>query len=257
MEKINTFYTTEGLVNITFLGHASVHLDWEGMHVYVDPYSPTGNYSRMKKADIILLTHAHTDHYDCNAIMDIATPNTKFIVSKSVGTCLYNDLLQKRIDVNNNDLNVDASTNLENMIKNVTCTRHCEIDVLNNGDKIKCRGVEIEAIAAYNIVNKRENGMPYHIKGEGNGYILSIGDFRIYFAGDTEFIPEMKAAKGVDIAFLPKNLPFTLSDEEFIKAANFIKPKNLFPIHYFEIDGRKLRTGLDTGICLYVRGEQV
>jgi Predicted Zn-dependent hydrolases of the beta-lactamase fold len=255
--KINTFYTTEGLVNVIHIGHGSVHLDWEGMHIYVDPYSPTGNYSKMKKADIILITHAHGDHYDCDAIMNIATPNTKFIVSKSINTCITQDLLQKRLDFDDNEYNVDSSTNLENMKKTVSCIKHCEIDVLQNGDKIRCRGIEIEAIPAYNINQKRSNGKPYHIKGEGNGYILSIGDFKIYFAGDTEFIPEMKIAKGADIAFLPKNLPYTLSDEDFIKAANFIKPKNLFPIHYFEIDGKKLRKNLDTGICLYVNGEQL
>ena len=83
-----------------------------------------------------------------------------------------------------------------------------------------------------------------------------MGGFRIYIAGDTEFIPEMELAKGADIAFLPKNLPYTLSDEEFIKAANFIKPKNLYPIHYFEIEPNLLLAGLATGICLYVNGSQ-
>ena len=75
----NTFYTPLGLVNVEHLAHGSLHLDWEGMHIYVDPYSDLYDYSKMKKADLILLTHAHTDHYDCKAIKDIATPNTEFI----------------------------------------------------------------------------------------------------------------------------------------------------------------------------------
>ena len=83
-----------------------------------------------------------------------------------------------------------------------------------------------------------------------------MGGFVIYIAGDTEFIPEMAVAKGADIAFLPKNLPYTLSDEKFIEAANFIKPKNLYPVHYFELDPQVLIDGLATGICLYIDGKQ-
>ena len=143
------------------------------------------------------------------------------------------------------------------MFKTISCIKHSKIDVLKNGDKLTCRGINVEAVPAYNVKRFRSNGKPYHIKGEGNGYILTIGGFRIYFAGDTEFIPEMKAAKGVDIAFLPKNEPYTMLDDEFIMAANFIKPKNLFPIHYFEIDPKILQKGLEPGICLYIEGNQV
>lgn len=251
----NTFYTPLGLVNIEHLAHGSVHIDWEGMHIYVDPYSDLYNYSKVKKADLIILTHAHTDHYDCRAIKDIATPNTEFIISKGVQTCLKNDLAKMNIDVDNNELNVDPSTNLENLLNSAPLLKNCTITTLCNGDSVKIKGIKIKAVPAYNIYNKRENGHPFHIKGEGNGYILDMGGFTIYFAGDTEFIPEMECAKGADIAFLPKNLPYTLSDEEFIKAANFIKPKNLFPIHYFEIDPQKLQEGLSTGICLHVNGQ--
>ena len=208
----------------------------------------------MKKADLIILTHAHTDHYDGKAIKDIATPNTEFIVSKAVDTCIKHDLTKMGIDVDNNELNVDPSTNLENVFKDAHSLKNCTIHTLRNGDSIRIKGIDILATPAYNIENKRDNGHPFHIKGEGNGYILNMGGFKIYIAGDTEFIQEMSIAKGVDIAFLPKNLPYTLSDEEFIKAANFIKPKNLYPIHYFEMDAKKLLDGLATGICLYVNG---
>lgn len=253
-KRYNTFYTPVGLLNVAHLGHGSVHIDWEGMHIYVDPYNDAYDYTGMKKADLIILTHAHTDHYDCKAIQKIATPNTKFIVSKGVATCLDNDLTRMKIDVNNNPLNVDPSTTLENMKKNIAHLQHCSIAVMNNGDKVKARGIDIEALPAYNIEQKRDNGNPFHIKGEGNGYILSFGGFTVYFAGDTELIPEMSAAKGVDIAFLPKNLPYTLSDEKFIEAANMLKPRNLFPIHYFEIDWKKLSSGLKPGISMYIDG---
>ena len=176
------------------------------------------------------------------------------MVSKGVGTCLENDLTRMKIDIDNNELNVDPSTTLENMKKSIACLQHCSVAVMHNGEKIRARGVDIEATPAYNVEQKRDNGHPFHIKGEGNGYILDFGGFRVYFAGDTELIPEMSVAKGVDIAFLPKNLPYTLSDEKFIEAANMLKPRNLFPIHYFEIDWKKLAAGLNPGIGLYVDG---
>lgn len=248
----DTFYTPAGLLRVEHLAHGSVHLDWEGMHIYVDPFSQLYDFSNMKKADLILLTHAHTDHYDCRAIADIAAPGTEFIVSKAVGTALEHDLTRMELNLDANPLNVDPDTTLENMTRTVGCIRECPVTVLQNGEKTSCKGLNIEAVPAYNLKQKRENGNPYHIKGEGNGYLLERDGFRVYIAGDTEFIPEMELAGGCDIAFLPKNLPFTLSDEDFVEAANFIRPKNLYPIHYFEIDPEQLRKRLDTGICLHV-----
>ena len=252
--KVNTFYTPVGLLNVKHLGHASLHIDWEGMHIYVDPYSEVCDFTKMKKADLILLTHAHTDHYDCKAIADISTPNTEFIVSKSVGTCIKNDLPKLKLDLDDNELNVDPSTTLEDMLSAISCIKNSTVHVLYNGDEIRTKGIDISAVPAYNIIRKRENGNPYHIKGEGNGYILNFGGFKIYIAGDTELIPEMEYIKFPDMAFLPKNLPYTMSDEEFLEASNRIRPKNLFPYHYFEIDAKHLMRGLMPGICLYVNG---
>lgn len=281
----NSFYTPMGLVNFEHLAHGSVHMEWEGMHIYVDPCSDFFDYTGCKKADLILLTHAHTDHYDTKAIEEIAMPNTTFIVSRGVRTVLENDLLAMKagtakgpdgkllpkLDVDNNPLNVDPSTNMVSML-NIPKLRHCKVVTLENGDAISSIGLTITAIPAYNINYKRSNGHPFHIKGEGNGYLISMQGFDIYFAGDTEPIPEMnELAPGavrahswsqflqgeIDVAFLPKNLPYTMSDDDFIKAANLIRPKNLFPIHYFEMDAKALNRRLNTGICLYVNGKQV
>ena len=283
--KYTSFYTPMGLVNIEHLAHGSLHLEWEGMHLYVDPCSDFFDYTGCKKADFILLTHAHTDHYDTKAIEEIAMPNTTFVVSPAVKTCLEYDLIAMKrggykdpdgkewpkLDLDNNPLNVDPSTNLVNMLA-IPKLRHCKVIALDNGESFSSIGITITAVPAYNIVRKRENGHPFHIKGQGNGYILAMQGFEFYFAGDTELIPEMeelsptalrksdwakKIQDEIDVAFLPKNLPYTMSDEEFVKAANLIKPKNLFPIHYFEMDAAALRKNLDTGICLYVDGKQV
>ncbi len=273
-----SFYTPMGLVNVEHLAHGSLHFEWEGMHIYVDPYSDVYDYSNCKKADLIILTHAHTDHYDTKAIEQIAMPNTTFLVSKGVATCIENDLLSmsqgiakddqgnniEKLDLDNNKLNVDPSTNLVNMFI-IPKLRHCNVITLLNGESAICAGIKITSVPAYNINRKRDNGKPFHIKGEGNGYILDMQGFEFYIAGDTEFIPEMKELSpdsarfkgGLDVAFLPKNLPYTMSDEEFIDLANLLRPKYLFPIHYFDIDTQKIRKGVDTGITLYVDGEVI
>jgi L-ascorbate metabolism protein UlaG (beta-lactamase superfamily) len=100
------------------------------------------------------------------------------------------------------------------------------------GDKTIVNNITIEAIPAYNIVNMRAPGQPFHPKGVGNGYILTIGDKRFYIAGDTENTPEMKALKNIDVAFLPMNVPYTMTPEMVADAAKSFNPKILYPYHY-------------------------
>lgn len=90
----------------------------------------------------------------------------------------------------------------------------------------------------------RSPGVPFHIKGEGNGYLLEVANLRIYIAGDTELIPEMEKLGPVDIAFLPKNLPYTMSDQMFVETARLIRPTYLYPYHYFEVDRETLQKAL-------------
>jgi len=112
--------------------------------------------------------------------------------------------------------------------------------VMKNGDTKTVGGLKIEAVPAYNIVHKRETGQPFHPKGVGNGYIITFGDKRVYVAGDTENIPEMKNIKNIDVAFLPMNLPYTMTPEMAADAARMIKPRVLYPYHYGETDTSKL-----------------
>jgi L-ascorbate metabolism protein UlaG (beta-lactamase superfamily) len=111
---------------------------------------------------------------------------------------------------------------------------------MKNGDVKTVEGLKIEAFPAYNIVHKRPDGQPYHPKGIGNGYVITFGDKRVYVAGDTENIPEMKELKNIDIAFLPMNLPFTMTPEMAADAAKALKPKILYPYHFGETDTSKL-----------------
>ena len=111
---------------------------------------------------------------------------------------------------------------------------------MKNGEVQTIQGIKIEAVPAYNIVHKRDNGQPFHPQGVGNGYILTFGDKRVYVAGDTENIPEMKTIQGVDVAFLPMDLPYTMTPEMVADAAKVFKPKILYPYHYGDTNTSKL-----------------
>jgi len=111
---------------------------------------------------------------------------------------------------------------------------------MKNGDSREVNGIRIDAVPAYNIVHKRSDGQPYHPEGQGNGYILTMGSKRIYVAGDTENTPEMKALKNIDVAFLPMNLPYTMSPEMVADAAKTFRPKILYPYHYGQTDPKEL-----------------
>ena len=112
--------------------------------------------------------------------------------------------------------------------------------VMKNGQKREALGFEVEAAPAYNLVHKRPDGQPFHPKGVGNGYVITFGQTRVYIAGDTENTPEMKALKKIDIAFLPMNLPYTMTLEMVADAVKAFKPKILYPYHYGETDPNTL-----------------
>ena len=211
---MKTFPTPLGDLRVEVLGHASVRFDIGDKRIYVDPYSEVCSYKGMPPADLILITHNHYDHNDPKAIAKIETPRTAFVVSLNVG----------RVD--------DRYTVLAN---DAICT---------------WEGIDICAVEAYNVNRRNPAGELFHPRGVGNGYVLDFAGFKVYLAGDTEPIPEMQELPAIDLAFLPKNLPYTMTDEEFIKAANQIKPKYLYCYHYFEIDVPKLKKELDPAIEL-------
>ena len=195
-------------LKITFLGHASLALAYRGKVLYVDPVgNPAGtpvDYTKMPKADIILITHEHFDHLDPKAVATLRKEQTAVVLTR---TCADK---------------VSGGT------------------VLKNGDAATIQGVKIEAVPAYNLVHKRPDGQPFHPKDSGNGYVLNFDKTRLYVAGDTENIPEMKQLKDISIAFLPMNLPYTMTPEMVAEAARVIRPKILYPYHYGQTDPNKL-----------------
>ena len=122
-----------------------------------------------------------------------------------------------------------------------------------NGDMQTIAGFQIEAVPAYNIVNERSPGMPFHPKGSGNGYVVTFGETRVYVAGDSENTPEMKALENIDVAFLPMNLPYTMTPEMVADAARAFRPKILYPYHFGETDTDQLVRLLDDEEGIEVR----
>lgn len=200
----DTIVTSAGSLEITFVGHASLFLNWNNKVIHIDPYGALAKYEELPKADLILITHQHQDHLDKKAIEQIKKDTTKIILPE----ISFNQLKSG--------------------------------EIIKNGEEKSFENLKIEAIPAYNIVHKRENGIPFHPKGEGNGYILTFGDKKILIAGDTENIPEIKELKNIDCAFLPMNIPYTMTPEMVADAANAFKPKVLYPYHFGKTDVNKL-----------------
>jgi len=172
--------------------------------IHVDPYSDVADYSTLPKADLVLLTHEHRDHLDLKALNAVRTEKTAVVLTETCAKQVQGGL------------------------------------VMANGDVKTVEGLKIEAVPAYNLVHKRDTGQPFHPKGVGNGYIITFGDKRVYVAGDTENTPEVKALKNIDIAFLPMNLPYTMTPEMVADAAKAFKPKILYPYHFSETDTSKV-----------------
>jgi L-ascorbate metabolism protein UlaG (beta-lactamase superfamily) len=193
--KVDSIKTSAGELKITIIGHASLMLVFDGKTIYVDPLMREADYSKMPKADVILVTHEHGDHLDPEAISTVRTKGTVVVLTERCSEKVKGDIIMK------------------------------------NGDVDTIKGLPVEAVPAYNIVSKRVGGEPFHPKGNGNGYIITFGDKRIYIAGDTENTPEMKALKNIYLAFLPMNLPYTMSAKMVADATAAFKPTILYPYH--------------------------
>ncbi|NVN93051.1 MAG: MBL fold metallo-hydrolase [Desulfuromonadales bacterium] len=213
----DVFQTAAGNLEITFIGHGSLMMKFGGKVIHVDPYSKLADYSKMPKADLVFITHEHQDHLDMVALQQVTTAKTVVVLTEKCAEKVTGGIIMK------------------------------------NGDVRKVEGITAEAVPAYNIVHKRDNGQPYHPKGIGNGYVLIFADKRLYIAGDTENIPEMSLLKRIDIAFLPMNLPYTMTPEMVADAAKSFRPKVLYPYHFGETDTAQIVTLLKDNRDIEVR----
>ena len=221
--QMDTFKTKGGKeIVITAIKHASMRIQYEGLEIQVDPvakYAPETDYSKFPKADVILVTHEHFDHFDRDAIAALRKDCTQVFANPAV---------QKMLGFGT---------------------------ALTNGEqRVIAKGIKLDAVPAYNTTPGHTQ---FHPKGRDNGYVLTMDGLRIYIAGDTEDIPEMSALKDIDGAFLPCNQPYTMTPEQVAKAARTIKPKVLFPYHYSQTPIKQvadLLTG--SGIDVRIRNYQ-
>ena len=206
------FPTSAGEVKITPLNHASTLIEAGGKTIYLDPAKPA-KFSGSPKADLILITDIHGDHMDPASIADLSKAGTEIMAAPAV-------------------------------VATVTTAKP-----IANGETKKWQGWTIEAIPAYNLTRGPAPGKFYHDKGRGNGYVLTYGGMRFYFSGDTEGVPEMRALKNIDVAFVCMNLPYTMPPEEAADAVKAFHPKIVIPYHYRGSDLAVFKKGLEgTGI---------
>ena len=188
-----------GNITITPIQHASVQVEYGGKVIQVDPAQ--GDFSKAKPADLVLVTDIHGDHLNPDLIAKVRKPGAPVVMPAAV---------QQQAGAK-----IPAPT-----------------EVLANGQMKTVAGVPIEAVAMYNIERGPAPGQLFHTKGRGNGYVVTLGGKRVYFAGDTECTPEMKALKNIDVAFLPMNLPYTMTPSEAAECAKAFSPKIAIPYHY-------------------------
>jgi len=196
--------TSEGDLEMFFIGHGTLMFRFNDLVIHVDPVGREADYAVLPDADLILVTHDHGDHLDPEAVAQISKEGTAIVVAPA-------------------------------------CEGRLEgARMMQNGESATVAGFPVEAVPAYNVVHIRSEGMPYHPKGAGNGYVITFGDLRVYVAGDTENTPEMKALEGIDVAFLPMNLPYTMTPEMVADAARAFQPAILYPYHFGQTDTQEL-----------------
>lgn len=208
-------------ISIKWLGHSSFMLKAEGKTIYVDPYE--GEYS--EKADLILVTHSHFDHCDPSKIKKISQPNTVIIAPE------------------------DCASKIGG-----------EVKTLKPNQEMAVGKIRVKATEAYNNKRFRTPGNPFHPKGFGIGYLITVRDKTIYHAGDSDLIPEMKQLGHVDVALLPSGGTYTMDNPESAEAALTINPKTAIPMHRWDTDPEEFRKKLGSNshiqVVILSKGEE-
>ena len=199
----NEFKTAAGTVAVHPVSHASIVLETPVGTIYVDPVGAAEDYAAFPPADLVLVTHEHGDHLSNDVLTAVVGDGTTLISNPGAQAQMTPELQAKA-------------------------------QVMANGDTTAFGDMSIDAIPAYNITEGRKN---FHPQGRDNGYVLTIADFRVYISGDTEDIPEMRALKDIDLAFVSMNLPFTMDASAAASAVAEFAPTYVYPYHYRGRDG--------------------
>lgn len=190
--------TPDSKPRIIPIAHATLILEWKDITIYVDPVGGAEAFKGQQLPDLILITDVHGDHFSLETLEALDTGKAKIAVPQAVA---------------------------DNIPSNFTP----QLDVLRNGETKERYGITIEAVPMYNL---RAEALKFHEKGRGNGYVLQRDGQRIYISGDTEDIPEMRALRDIDIAFICMNLPYTMTPDQAASAVLEFKPKQVYPYHY-------------------------
>lgn len=209
----DAYPTQSGDLIVHPINHASVVLAGGGKTIYVDPIGESALYDGLPKPDLILVTHEHGDHFNAETLAALVAENTRIITNPAVFGMLPADL--KAISTS-----------------------------LANGESGEGAGLAIDAIPAYNTTADR---LQFHPKGRDNGYIVTIDGIRVYLAGDTEDIPEMRALTDIEVAFIPMNLPYTMDEAQAASGVIAFAPKHVYPYHYRGSDLEKFKTLVNAG----------
>jgi L-ascorbate metabolism protein UlaG (beta-lactamase superfamily) len=196
-------YAVEGgELTIHPVKHASLVMTLPDMVIYVDPVGGAEAYAGLPPPGLILVTHQHGDHFDAPTLTALASEGTRLLTNPAVHGMLPSEL-------------------------------QARATAIANGESTTADAVAIDAIPAYNTTPDR---LQYHPQGRDNGYVLTIGGSRVYIAGDTEDIPEMRALQDIAIAFVPMNLPYTMTVEQAADGVATFSPARVYPYHYGESD---------------------
>jgi L-ascorbate metabolism protein UlaG (beta-lactamase superfamily) len=213
--------TSDGDLIIHPINHATFVMGWKDKTIYVDPVGTGKRFDGLPKPDLILVTDIHGDHLSPETLEAVADAKASIVAPSAVAEKLSEKSRKQTI-------------------------------VLANGETKSVAGVSIEAVPMYNLTADR---LQYHNKGRGNGYVVTLGGKRVYISGDTEDIPEMRALKNIDVAFVCMNLPYTMTEEQAASAVRAFKPKIVYPYHYRGSDMAKFKklVGDDSGVEVRLR----
>lgn len=215
-EASDQLQTARGPVGIFPLQHGTLRLEFDGKHIYVDPWS-SAPLPDSPKADLVLITDIHGDHLDPEAVAKVSKPGTIVVGPAAVAKQMPG------------------------------------VQVLANGEQKKWFGVKVLGVPMYNHKRGPEPGKLFHDPGRGNGYVLTLGGKRLYLSGDTACTKEMKALENIDVAFVCMNLPYTMPPNEAAECVAAFKPKVVYPYHYRGSDLSVFQKGLEKEAGVEVR----